>query len=49
MHDLINEFRNWDQKWWKYDYQGGPKPPSIDEFIKELSKTYKVIKIENNE
>ena len=46
MKELINEFREWDQKWWKYDYEGGVKPISLDIFLGELEKKYKVLTIE---
>ena len=46
MEELLQEFRKWDSSWWKYDQFGGTKPISADEFIKELSKKYKIIKNE---
>ena len=46
MEELLQEFRKWDSSWWKYDQLGGTKPISADEFIKELSKKYKIIKNE---
>ena len=49
MEELMEEFREWERDWKLYDGLNHSKPMSVQEFIKELSKTYKVTKIENNE
>lgn len=43
MKELLEEFRQWNKSW--DNYKGFNKPKSIDEFIIELSKKYKVKKL----
>jgi hypothetical protein len=43
MEELLKEFREWNKSW--DNYRGFGKPKSIEEFIIELSKKYKVEKL----
>ncbi len=45
MKELLNEFREWNVKWNKYDFdREGDMPDNIDVFIEKISKRYEVIK-----
>lgn len=40
---LLQEFREWDDQWIKYDNgKSNKKPLNIEQFVKEMSKYYKV-------
>ena len=47
MEELLQEFRKWNMDWMTFNLtKKYGQPKSMDEFIKELSKKYKVTKNE---
>ena len=46
MEELLQEFRNWNKDWNKYDkLRKWDKPLSREDFVKELENKYKVTKL----
>ena len=45
MEDLIQEFRVWNMDWLGFKVIHYKQPLSVEEFIKELEKKYKVTKL----
>lgn len=43
-YKVLHEFRNWNKEW---DSMFAKKPDSVDKFIEELSKKYKIEEIKS--
>ena len=45
MEELIQEFRKWNMDWLTFNTTHINQPLSVEKFIKELEKRYKVTKL----